>query len=218
MTIYLVIIILVIIFFYVTNNFILKKSYEKFEKMEDGLLCGKENDICRINEYGESSCCKNYRCIRPDGNFQYKICTNKNNIQLNMNFPKIKPIDIGNNIPMFKKDFWTNMFEFCPERKKILEKIKQEKNIKKKNNGFFHYDSLFPDNKLFEEQIHYDSLLPNNKFFEEQIHYDSLLPNNKPSEEQNIKENNNKPLEEQNNIFFNNKLFEEQNNIFNNFF
>ena len=206
MTIYLVIIILVIIFFCVTNNFILKKSYEKFEKMEDGLLCGKENDICRINEYGESSCCKNYRCIRPDGNFQYKICTNKNTIQFNSNLPKIKPINIGNNIkniPIFKKDFWTNMFEFCPERKKILEKIKQEKNIKKNNNGFFHYDSLFPSNKPFEEQIHYNSLLPNNKFFEEQYYNDSLFPSNKPFEEQNIKENNNKPLEEQNNIFNN---------------
>jgi hypothetical protein len=80
MTIYFIIIIIIFIFFFLINNFILNKSYEKFEKMKNGLLCGTNNDICRINEYGISSCCDNYRCVRPDGNFQYKICVDKDKL------------------------------------------------------------------------------------------------------------------------------------------
>jgi len=148
MTIYFLIIIIVI-FFFVINNFILNKSYEKFEKMNNGLLCGTDNNICRINEYGISSCCDNYRCVRPDGNYQYKICVNKdklinsnlstnlninipsinvqtqNNDSDNIKFPSIQSINLSNagDIPIFTKDFWTNMFDFnfCPARKNIYK-------------------------------------------------------------------------------------------------
>lgn len=146
MTIYFVIIIIVI-FFFVINNFILNKSYENFEKMNNGLLCGTDNNICRIDEYGISSCCDNYRCVRPDGNYQYKICVNKDKLinsdlstNTNVNiktknikksdkisdikFPNIKSINLQNaeDIPIFTKDFWKNMFDFnfCPARKNNL--------------------------------------------------------------------------------------------------
>ena len=143
MTIYFVIIIIfTFIFFFVINNFILNKSYEKFEKMNNGLLCGTDNDICRINEYGISSCCDKYRCVRPEGIYQYKICVDKNkliNSDLSTNstkstvnipdiniktpdikFPNIKSINLPNveNIRIFPKDFWKDMFNYCPARKK----------------------------------------------------------------------------------------------------
>ena len=149
MTIYFLIIIIIFIFFFIINNFILNKSYEKFEKMNNGLLCGTNNNICRINEYGISSCCDNYRCIRPDGNYQYKICVDKdklfnsnlstnlninipsinvqtqNNDSSNIKFPSIQSINLSNagDIPIFTKDFWTNMFDFnfCPARKNIYK-------------------------------------------------------------------------------------------------
>jgi hypothetical protein len=144
MTIYFIIIIIFIfIFFFIINNFILNKSYEKFEKMKNGLLCGTNNDICRINEYGISSCCDKYRCVRPEGIYKYKICVDKNKLinsdlstNTNINiptinikkpdikFPSIKSINLPNvnNIPIFTKDYWKNMFDFnfCPVRKKKL--------------------------------------------------------------------------------------------------
>lgn len=147
MTIYFLIIIIIFIFFFIINNFVLNKSYEKFEKMKDGLLCGTENDICRINEYGVSSCCDNYRCVRPDGIYQYKVCVDKDklinyNLSTNINitvpnieipdlnpgdikFPSVSPINLPNvgSIPIFTKDFWTHMFDFnfCPNNKNIQE-------------------------------------------------------------------------------------------------
>ena len=117
--------------------------------MNNGLICGTNNNICRINEYGISSCCDNYRCIRPDGNYQYKICVDKdklfnsnlstnlninipsinvqtqNNDSDNIKFPSIQSINLSNagDIPIFTKDFWTNMFDFnfCPARKNIYK-------------------------------------------------------------------------------------------------
>ena len=68
---------------------LLNNIYEPFEKINNsticveeeenneicnGLLCGTKNDICRIDEYGVSSCCNGYECVRPEGEFHHKIC------------------------------------------------------------------------------------------------------------------------------------------------
>jgi hypothetical protein len=84
------IIIIIYIFFFIINNFLSKKNYENFKRMENGLLCGTQNNICRLNENNISSCCDGYRCIRPNGNYQYKICVDKDklinyNLSTNLN-------------------------------------------------------------------------------------------------------------------------------------
>lgn len=70
-----------IIFFitliFITINLLLKKNIEPFEKEESGLVCGTLNDKCTIDSCGKSSCCDGYNCTLPNGNYQYKICTNK---------------------------------------------------------------------------------------------------------------------------------------------
>jgi hypothetical protein len=156
MNIYFLLIIIIFIIFiilYVTNNFILKNSYENFEKMKDGLLCGTDNDICRINEYNVSSCCKNYKCVRPKGIYQYKICIDKNKLSdydlssdsknnskngrnrdsnRDSKFPKILTINLegAKESKIFTKDYWSNMFDFnyCRYKDKIL-KEEEEKYI-----------------------------------------------------------------------------------------
>ena len=49
-----------------------------FQKTSSGLLCGNKKDICRVDQYGKSSCCGNLKCRRPYGRFHDKICMNKN--------------------------------------------------------------------------------------------------------------------------------------------
>lgn len=75
---YLILIFLIIVLFLI----LFKKKYEYFDKLNNGLLCGTENNICTENEFGKNSCCKGYNCIRPNGNYLNKYCKKKsdNNI------------------------------------------------------------------------------------------------------------------------------------------
>jgi hypothetical protein len=75
--------IFIFIIFYILNKFIFKKSkksYELFNTTTSGLLCGTNNDVCRVNQYGISSCCSGYTCMRKEGNFQYKVCIDNNKL------------------------------------------------------------------------------------------------------------------------------------------
>ena len=69
-----------ILFFLLNINIKHKNYYEKFEEEEENKYCGKQNDICIVNSSGKTSCCDDYKCILPKGDYQYKICVNKNNI------------------------------------------------------------------------------------------------------------------------------------------
>ena len=67
----LILIILIILIYVIKKN----SFYESFEIInEKGLLCGTEYDVCRINQLGKSSCCDGYSCIRPNGDFEDKVC------------------------------------------------------------------------------------------------------------------------------------------------
>lgn len=66
--------------FYILNKYILDKSYELFNTTSSGLLCGTDNNVCRINQYGTSSCCDGYTCMRKEGNFQFKVCIDNNKL------------------------------------------------------------------------------------------------------------------------------------------
>ena len=71
-------------------DMILKNNISKNEYFEE--VCGKQNDVCSINSKGVSSCCNNYKCILPDGDYQYKICVDKN--RLFTNLPQIAGLSI----------------------------------------------------------------------------------------------------------------------------
>ena len=72
-----ILILFILILFIFLNNY-LKKNLEMFQKTPSGLLCGDKKDICRINQYGKSSCCGDLKCRLPYGKFQDKICMDKN--------------------------------------------------------------------------------------------------------------------------------------------
>ena len=75
--IFLFIILVIFVIFFIINNYIVHIEY--FEKLNNGTVCGTENDICSINdETGENSCCKNLFCIRKAGNYEYKVCSKEN--------------------------------------------------------------------------------------------------------------------------------------------
>jgi hypothetical protein len=135
-------IIILFLLFYIFNKYFFN-YYENFERNDNGLLCGTENDICRIDEYGVSSCCDNFKCIRHKSNYQYKVCKNTKynipDIDIHLhNIPKIPDIPIPKlpnipkipdilppyNIPklpnisnFFNKISLKNMFDFCPSKK-----------------------------------------------------------------------------------------------------
>jgi len=94
------IIFIIFIIFYILNKYVLKKSYELFNTTSSGLLCGTNNDVCRVNQNGISSCCNGYTCIRKEGNFQYKVCIDNDKLD-GSKLPKIG-IDISNDINNIK--------------------------------------------------------------------------------------------------------------------
>lgn len=82
--------ILLFIFLFIFDMILKKNNISKNEYFAE--VCGKQNDICSINSKGVSSCCDNYKCILPDGDYQYKICVNRN--RLFTNLPQIAGISI----------------------------------------------------------------------------------------------------------------------------
>jgi len=127
--------IFIILLFYLLNYSFKKRIYnEYFEKLPEGTLCGTQNNVCRINQYGTNSCCKGYNCVRPQGNFQYKVCRkpeqayddgssshitdldfNQNTfpkIFPNIHFPGISKPELPSNMNIFSSEFW-NMNNIC---------------------------------------------------------------------------------------------------------
>ena len=130
----------IILLFYLLNYSLTKRKYnEYFNKLPEGTLCGTQNDVCSIDEYGTNSCCNGYNCVRPEGNFQYKICRtpeqayddgsssdgssshitypnfNQNTfpkIFSNINFHGISKPELPSNMNIFSSKFW-DMNNIC---------------------------------------------------------------------------------------------------------
>ena len=89
---YFIIMLIIILIFYILDNFLkfnsaLEKKVENnmvefFEKIpgEEGLLCGTNDNVCRVDENNVNSCCPGYYCVLPEGNYQYKICVDKDRL------------------------------------------------------------------------------------------------------------------------------------------
>lgn len=111
-----------------------KRDYEFFNKLPEGTLCGTQNDVCSIDQYGTNSCCNGYMCVRTEGNFQYKICrkpeqsyvdasashiTSPNfnqptfpKIFPNITFPSISKPELPSKYNIFSGKFW-DMNNIC---------------------------------------------------------------------------------------------------------
>jgi hypothetical protein len=59
------------------------------KNVDSNFVCGTENDVCRVDQCGNTSCCNGYKCVLPDGDYQYKICTREKR-KIGFNFPMIK--------------------------------------------------------------------------------------------------------------------------------
>ena len=40
--------------------------------------CNLENEICLVDPKGNNTCCNGLKCIRKENNYQYKVCSKKN--------------------------------------------------------------------------------------------------------------------------------------------
>jgi hypothetical protein len=70
---------------FIFNDILSKKYYENYNSSTDfALICGNENDSCKIDEEGDSTCCSGYTCTRNEGNFHNKVC--KSDDEVNFNF------------------------------------------------------------------------------------------------------------------------------------
>ncbi len=126
---------IIIILFYLINYSLKKRKYnEYFDKLPEGTLCGTQNNICTIDQYGTNSCCNGYNCVRPEGNFEYKICrkpeqsysdasashitypnfnqTTFPKIFPNISFPKISKPELPSKYNIFSSNFW-DMNNIC---------------------------------------------------------------------------------------------------------
>ena len=105
------IIIFIILAFFLINLYLKKNFNEFFEKTESGLVCGKQNDICSTySSTGKNSCCAGYDCVLPNGNYQYKICSNSIIPKIDNIIPKIDITDLE--LPKLKMPTFKNMFTF----------------------------------------------------------------------------------------------------------
>ena len=105
MIIILFIILILFLLFYFVNWMLREKTNiinESFGKssVDSELVCGTENDVCTVDQCGDTSCCDGYKCVLPDGNYQYKICTRETiDLNLKFKFPIINLWnDFGNSI------------------------------------------------------------------------------------------------------------------------
>jgi len=59
-----------------------KKYNEHYNSTDFSLLCGEKNDVCNIDEEGDSTCCLGYTCTRNKGNFHNKVCISDDEVNL----------------------------------------------------------------------------------------------------------------------------------------
>jgi hypothetical protein len=66
--------IFIIIIIFIITNIIIGKI-EKFDVSIEDNKCGKQHDICTIdNTLQTNTCCSGLECVKPNGNFQNKRC------------------------------------------------------------------------------------------------------------------------------------------------
>jgi len=122
--IFIVLFILLFFFLFYIINIFLKKNLEFFNKGTNGLICGTSNEICNLYGDDKSNCCPGYTCMRPNGNYEYKVCIDNRFIKTNKNIGSV-----NNEFQNFFKNFFlfgskiNNNHTFC-EDEEIELKLK----------------------------------------------------------------------------------------------
>ena len=87
---FILIIIFLIYSYYLKKIILIKENfYQDIDNLSDYLTkenkvvsnnnnsCQDIDDKCIIDQNGKNNCCKGYYCVRKNGNFQYKVCSDK---------------------------------------------------------------------------------------------------------------------------------------------
>jgi hypothetical protein len=104
--------------------------------------CNLENEICLVDPEGNNTCCNGLKCIRKSDNYQYKVCSTKNEKDYSCSYNKFVC-----NIHLFEKLFEKNWKIFIDKfhfNKDHFNKMKS----KVKN----HINSLCGSQKLSEQE------------------------------------------------------------------
>ena len=120
---------LCLLFFFINKLLITKYSkkikMEFFNKNADGSICSTDREICYMNQNGISNCCTGFTCIRPNGQFENKICVDNKYLKNNINQASIesKFKNFINNIFTSKNHPENNQhhYEFCEEEELKLK-------------------------------------------------------------------------------------------------
>lgn len=70
----------IILFLFILVILFSIKLYTKLQIEKNNIkenFCQNIDDKCIMNEKGEHNCCKGTYCVRKDGNFEYKVCSDK---------------------------------------------------------------------------------------------------------------------------------------------
>lgn len=62
---------------YIADKLGINNLFDNKERSNNNNTCQDIDDKCIIDQNGENNCCKGYYCVRQDGNFQYKVCSDK---------------------------------------------------------------------------------------------------------------------------------------------
>jgi hypothetical protein len=98
--------------------------------------CNLEDEMCLVDPKGNNTCCDGLKCIRKENNYQYKVCSNKNEEDYSCGYNKFTC-----NLQLFDQLFEKNWNAFIDKfnfNKKYSSKDyydKMKSNIKKKING-----------------------------------------------------------------------------------
>jgi len=76
MTLLLYIILFLFILVILVSIQLYTKSHIEKNNIQEN-FCQNIDDKCMMNEKGEHNCCKGTYCVRKDGNFEYKVCSDK---------------------------------------------------------------------------------------------------------------------------------------------
>lgn len=93
--------------------------------------CNLENEFCLVDPKGNNTCCNGLKCIRKADNYQYKVCSSKNEQDYSCTYNKFNC-----NIQLFEKLFEKNWKKFIDKfdiNKNYFNKMKSK--IKKNING-----------------------------------------------------------------------------------
>ena len=127
--------------------------------------CNLENEFCLVDPAGNNTCCNGLKCIRKADNYQYKVCSKKNEEDYSCSYNKF-----ACNIQLFEKLFEKNWKKFLDKFdinkdyfnkkkskiKKDINRLCGSKNLseKEKNDIInFNLNAIFNNGLVFAQPV-----------------------------------------------------------------